>query len=723
MRTKKRDKLRKPEQRLLPLMGLAFCMAVIAILFSPQISGGLFRESFSGIQQGMVAERDIIADSRLEYINREKTEELKAAAGRSVPPVYTVQDTGLFEALSHFDRFASMLLSSPSDKSSLSERLESELPRLFEKETRERIASQTDSLVELLPLVEEMIRLVMGQGFFSEKPESSSGALSLIRWNGGERIQERIALEEVLSPDSAAELVRDRLQAAGLSEDDQELVLIITAAFITPNTEFDPARTKRQRDRAVGEVDPVHEQLKAGEKILRKGYIVTGKDMDKIEALKAQQSGIQYGKTLGALLYFLLLFLLAYTLMIRQEHPSWRRYQYLVLSLVMWLFFFLSGTLAFFFAGESTILKAFFLPTALIAMLASSLINERTAFILVLISAFSVVPFVPVAKMDLMFVIVSGLIAIRITKSAERRIDLVRGGAVISAVHLFMVILVGFLQKYPLSWYPAAAGVSIANAAVCVTLGISILPVLEHLLNIPTVFRLMELSELSTPIFKKMQMTAPGTYNHSYLVGSLAEAACRSIGANHLLARVGAYYHDIGKIEQPSYFIENQAGDNKHNELKPSLSVAVIKSHVKLGVEKAKELKLPSEVVDIVGQHHGNGLIEYFYMEAQKSETNGSKVNPEEFSYNGTPPITREGAVVMLADTIEASTRTLKKPTVAKLEKFIWTRIMEKVNNRQLMNCDLTFKDLEKIKQSFVQILAGTFHSRIEYPKMEDSKK
>jgi putative nucleotidyltransferase with HDIG domain len=238
-------------------------------------------------------------------------------------------------------------------------------------------------------------------------------------------------------------------------------------------------------------------------------------------------------------------------------------------------------------------------------------------------------------------------------------------------------------------------------------------------MNAATRFRLMELSDLNAPIFKKMLSLAPGTYNHSGIVANLAETACQEIGANALLARVGAYYHDIGKIEQAKYFIENQRELNLHDELKPSLSVAVIKSHVKVGVEKAKELGLPKEVIEIISQHHGKGLISYFYQRALDSEKI-EKVSSEDFSYSGEWPQTKEAAVVMLADAAEAASRTLKKPSVARLGKLIWSIIIEKFNSGELNRSNLTFNDLEKIKNSFVHLLAGYYHSRIEYPNQKE---
>jgi putative nucleotidyltransferase with HDIG domain len=201
------------------------------------------------------------------------------------------------------------------------------------------------------------------------------------------------------------------------------------------------------------------------------------------------------------------------------------------------------------------------------------------------------------------------------------------------------------------------------------------------------------------------------------MVANLAEAACHDIGANPLLARVGSYYHDLGKMENPDYFVENQTDHNRHDDIAPRLSATVIRSHVKLGVEKARQLGLPGEVIDIIGEHHGNSVITWFYDKALKQE--GVGVNIEDFSYPGDPPRSRESAVVMLADVSEAAVRTIDKPTAAKIEKFIQELIERKVEHGQLARSELTFRDLETIKNAFVQVLSGHYHSRIEYPKVD----
>jgi putative nucleotidyltransferase with HDIG domain len=316
-----------------------------------------------------------------------------------------------------------------------------------------------------------------------------------------------------------------------------------------------------------------------------------------------------------------------------------------------------------------------------------------------------------------LFALVSCLPAIHLASRVTRRTEMVLLSLILAAVDLagMAVLMVVFDGSFAHSQGPLFGATM--NGFFSGTLALGLITPLELLLNTASVFRLLDLSDLNTPLFQRFMLDAPGTYSHSQMVANLAENACRDIGANALLARVGAYYHDIGKMEQPEYFTENQTGYNKHSELNPRLSVSVIKSHVKKGVEKCRALHLPAEVVDIAAEHHGNGVIAFFFAEAQKLDPD---VTAEEFSYPGIPPTSRESAVVMLADTAEAACRSLEKPTAQRLEKFIATLIAQKVEHHQLDNCDLTFKDLTSITNSFVRILAAYYHNRIEYPDQKD---
>ena len=283
-----------------------------------------------------------------------------------------------------------------------------------------------------------------------------------------------------------------------------------------------------------------------------------------------------------------------------------------------------------------------------------------------------------------------------------------------NAVYIFALMIIfnhNFSDLIPIVLLTAISGF------VSGILALGFLTPLELLLNTASVFRLIDLSDLNNPVMRRMLVAARGTYNHSLMVATLAETACGEIGANPLLARVGAYYHDLGKVEQSEYFVENQQGSNKHDDINPRLSASVIRSHVKKGVEKAHQMHLPQEVIDIISEHHGNSLIAYFYNEAKKLD---DTVSTEEFSYAGTPPSSKESAVVMLADTVEAACRTLEKPSVSRLEKFIHQLVQSKIEHHQLDNAGLTFKDISVIESAFVNILAGYYHSRIEYPNQKD---
>jgi len=360
------------------------------------------------------------------------------------------------------------------------------------------------------------------------------------------------------------------------------------------------------------------------------------------------------------------------------------------------------------------------IPTALFIMLLAIFMGKRLAMIMALAlplgaffaGAFDIYSYI--------IALVSGTAASTVLHNAQNRMSLIKAGIIIAIANCFAVVVVLLLRQSNLYEYPALLFWAALNGIVCGMLSLGFLPPLEHLLNAVTPYRLMELSDLNAPILRKLFTTAPGTYSHSLMVANLAEQACQDIDANALLARVGAYYHDIGKMDNPDYFVENQTDHNRHDEINPRLSATIIRSHVKLGVEKATNLGLPKDVISIISEHHGNSIISWFYNKATENE---AAVSSEDFSYPGTPPRTKESAVVMLADIVEAAVRTLTKPTAAKIEKFIQQLFEAKIEHGQLSESDLSFRDLEIIKKSFVRVLAGYYHTRIEYPKQQKDEK
>ncbi|MDR0540100.1 MAG: HDIG domain-containing protein [Spirochaetaceae bacterium] len=382
----------------------------------------------------------------------------------------------------------------------------------------------------------------------------------------------------------------------------------------------------------------------------------------------------------------------------------------IILTYFAWAYFAARITLY-----EGFLPKSILLPSALFVMLISILIDMRLAMTMALSIPLGALATRCLDLYGCIVAISSSVAGAMVIRGARRRMDLVMAGITVACVNVIATFAVLLVEKAPSPvWLPILFW-ALLNGAVSGALVLGILPLFERALHMATTFKLIELLDTEAPLLRRMESVAPGTYSHSMEVAKLAECACRDIGANALLARVGAYYHDIGKIDKPEYFVENQSIYNKHNELNPRLSATVIRSHVKLGMEKARAIGLPDEVAEFIGTHHGDSLIAWFYSEALKREGEGN-VNQEDFCYPGHPPHSREAAVMMLADVVEAACRTLDKPTAARLEKFTGDLIDKKIESRQLVNSELTFHEIEVIKKAFLRVLVAHYHARIEYP-------
>lgn len=310
------------------------------------------------------------------------------------------------------------------------------------------------------------------------------------------------------------------------------------------------------------------------------------------------------------------------------------------------------------------------------------------------------------------FLFVSGMVAVFSTQTINSRLSLYRPMIYIALANVAAILFADvYLLKGQLNLVHLSEGV--LNSILGGVFFVLLLPLFEKLFDFTTDLTLLELGNLNLPLFKEIALEAPGTYHHSIVVGNLAEVGARVIGADPILARVGSYYHDIGKLKKPQYFIENQIGiRNPHDDLKPQMSALVIISHVKDGVEMAKKVKLPNKLVSIIEQHHGTTTIELFYKKALEIS---SGVNEDTFRYPGPKPKTKESALIMLADTVEAAARSEKNITVTKLQKILKDSIAKKFNDGQLDECPINRQDLEQVKTAFLSILTGVFHPRIEY--------
>jgi len=316
--------------------------------------------------------------------------------------------------------------------------------------------------------------------------------------------------------------------------------------------------------------------------------------------------------------------------------------------------------------------------------------------------------------------IVSGSIASLLIIKQEQRHRILISGLVMGIINILTLTSYGLAKGLGGIDSLTVAIYSFLNGIIAAILTLGSLPIWENVFSVLTSLKLLELSNPNQPLLKKLLLEAPGTYHHSILVGNLAEAAAEQISANPLIARVGSYYHDIGKSIRPYYFAENQFGmENPHDKLQAMQSTAIITSHTVDGVNMAREAKLPGEIIDIIEQHHGNTLVAYFYHKARE-ENEGIDISPDEFRYKGRKPQSKEAAIVMLADSAEAAVRSIKDLNKEKIEEMVRKIIQGKLGDGQLDECDITLKELEIITNSFIGVLTGIYHDRIEYPNLDE---
>lgn len=403
------------------------------------------------------------------------------------------------------------------------------------------------------------------------------------------------------------------------------------------------------------------------------------------------------------------LFLLFLCLYLKARRPGLNQKNYNLLNLSLLL-------LIIFVTGYFIIKKGwnvYLVPFSIVPMLATVLFCElEISFVLTLACSVTIASVAGNNFYLALLFFVSGISSSLLVRNVKKRDDIFRAGLLVGLIQLAAVL---FIDQFRFSgWADYIVLMSNGIASAVIVLGV--LPLFEHLFSIITNISLLEL--LNHPLLERMKLEAPGTHLHSLVVGNLSEAACSQIGANALLARFGAYFHDIGKLAQPGYFSENQSADqSRHQDLSPSMSKLIIMNHVKEGVELAKKYRLNPALVDFIQRHHGNSLIYYFYRRALENLEDDEELKEEVFRYPGPKPNTKETAVVLLADSAEAATRSLKDPVPAQIEEVVKRIINNKFIEGLLDECDLTLRDLEKISEVFIRILSGIFHSRTAYPE------
>lgn len=723
-RMKIKEYLEKDNRNVTVTLLISFVIVFSIIIISSHFSSFFTQFRLSGFERGVVAPRDLIADQKYSFIDKNASELKIENELAMIFPIFEMDNDKINNILNRFSTFSQMYLDfSESPSLNLKLEIQTMLSDVLSIDEIDFLLNNVDP-ASAIPLSSEILEKILGEGVFEQTNKLNYNdfqKIQLWKWVKGQRIFNILDSENIITLDDVDKLIDSELSLKTITDPEKSAVKLITSAFIQENVFFNEIQTQLRYDEIRKKIEPVVEEIIPGDYIIRRGYVVSAMDLEKAMVLNEKNKKIGIFQTISSFFFLLLLYIFAFLIFKPLFTGKKRKYQYIYLLNSFFIVFILYSAIILQFNFTVGYNLSLFLPTALFGMMIAILIGFQESILSVMILSISLFLFQGTTVYVFIFSLITGISSSFLMKGVLKRIDLLKPAVFLAGINL-IVLLIGYPKYIDVNRLVIVIMYAILNAFVSSILNLTLIPVFEHLLNIPTVFKLMELSDMNTPIFRKMVTMAPGTYAHSMAVANLADAACRDIGANPILARVGAYYHDLGKLDQSEYFIENQTEANKHDMLNPSLSVAVIKSHVKVGIEKAKEMGLPFEVIDIIAQHHGSGLIGYFYIEAINKKGNKKSVQPEDYSYTGIPPESKEAAVVMLADTVEAATRVLKNPTILKLEKFIWKLIMDKIESGQMSNTSLTMNDMLIIKKSFVNILSGYFHTRIEYPKLKQKK-
>lgn len=502
----------------------------------------------------------------------------------------------------------------------------------------------------------------------------------------------------------------------------------LNAKMIQPNLTFNKSATEKLRKLMLDQVQPVYYKVNKNELLARAGDPLTAADISRLEAFYGSNEGGRFSVTsfFGVFFTIILLLMIFYEIsrsLIKGIEDSIKDILFLTVAVVLQIILVKAGI----FISESTgqafsfltpEMVHFALPFAVSTLLVAVFLNRYVAFSYSIFSAILITFLFPDKLPMFLFAFLGSAVSAYHIIYFKQRSTFFKSGLIAATVNVIVIMCLSLIS----------GSLSFADTLIKMLMGAlggmlsgmivaGITPVFEALFGYTTDIKLLELANLNQPLLQKLIVEAPGTYHHSIIVASMVEAAAEAINANSLLAKVSAYYHDIGKLTKPLYFIENQQGwKNKHDKLSPKMSSLVIISHVKDGCELAQKYKLGQAITDIIRQHHGMSIVSYFYEKAQKDKDPSIRSIPEsEFRYPGPKPQTKEAGLVMLGDVIEASSRTLSDPTPSRIRNLVQSRVKQIFSDGQLDECELTLRDVNSISESFVRTLTGIFHQRIEY--------
>ena len=479
-------------------------------------------------------------------------------------------------------------------------------------------------------------------------------------------------------------------------------------------------KTAIARQQARNAVEPT--KILQGQIISLEGEMIDREKYRQLELLGFIDSQSSLKPVGGLAIFIVLQMVFVFILFDRLTVQFKEKVNYLLVVVMIYISAIVIMKLVNIVSDDFDVVVAFIFPTAMVTMLVRLLTDDRLASLVTLLVASSAgivfqENYAAVLQMDIaLYILFGGFASLFFMRSVEKRSHILQASTVVMAVNLVFIAFYLLMTQsdYVLSEIAFYVSAGIISGLLSGALTMGLLPFFESLFGILSTMRLIELSNPNHPLLKKILTETPGTYHHSVMVANLAEAACEAIDADGLLARVGCYYHDVGKTRRPAFFIENQMGINPHDSLSPDASADIIIGHTTDGAELLRQHKMPQEIIDIALQHHGTSLLKFFL---HKAKEEGKTVNEADFRYPGPKPQTKEAAIISIADSVEAAVRSMKEPNAEKIQKLIQSIIQDRVQDDQFDECDISLKELKIIEDVLCETLNGIFHTRIEYPK------
>jgi cyclic-di-AMP phosphodiesterase PgpH len=529
--------------------------------------------------------------------------------------------------------------------------------------------------------------------------------------------------------DDAVAVTRLRLSqqmAGGLSDGERQLAAELIGPLLVPNSSFSVSLTERQRDIDAAAVPPVVDDIVQGEVIVRAGTRIADVDLERIQKLGLDVAHPDYTALAGWFVLSGLLVVLAFGWVWRFRRSFWHRNNVLLLIGLLIVVATLAVKIT---AGRTTI--PFILPISAVGMLITVLLDAEAAVIITALVAI-VAGAVNGPSLELgTYVLLGGLAGILAIRRGDRLQAFIQAGAAVFVAQALVVTSFSLLGERDLQGVIQLIGAAAVSAGGATVAAVGSFAVLGNLFGLLTVFQLLELANPSQPLLRRLLVETPGTYHHSLMVGNLAERAAEAIGADPLITRVAAYYHDVGKLANPAAFIENQSGgENLHDELEPEVSAQIVKQHVADGIDIAYRAKLPKSLIAFIPQHHGTAIMSYFHAKAreevaapygglatEEGRRAADAVDARRYRHAGPKPQSREAALIMLADGVEASVRSLSSRDEPAIRSMVARIIAERMEDGQFDECDLTLRDINRIQEAFVSQLLGMYHQRVAYPQ------